>query len=197
MQIPTPVELSNRYVMLKPLAETEAQAYFEIGGDADIWTYLTPEPFRNVQDAENWISWMLKRHTDSGYLSFSVYDNLSGRLAGSSSFLDVRVEHAGLEIGFTWYGKAFQRSHVNTAAKLALFEHAFDTLGANRVQLQTDARNQASQNAIARLGATREGILRRHKIYPSGYVRDSVMYSVIIEEWPEIKARLFERLQRG
>ena len=175
---------------LKPLSASEAEQYLEIGRDSDIWRYLAPSPFAAEPDARRWIEGMLDRGSRSGDLTFSVYDNQSGKLAGTSSYLDVRVDHGGLEIGFTWYGKSFQRTHVNTAAKLALFEHAFEVLEANRVQLQTDARNQASRKAIARLGATEEGILRQHKIYPDGFVRDSAMFSVTTSEWPDVKDRL-------
>lgn len=190
MKLPTPKELSNSLVIVKPLSIDEAEGYLEIGRDTDIWDYLAPEPFSQLKDAENWIAGMLKRSKKAGDVPFSVYDNLSERLAGSSSYLDVRPDHGGLEIGFTWYGKEFQRTHVNTATKLVLFSHAFEELKANRVQLQTDSRNLASQRAIERLGAVKEGVLRKHKTYPNGYVRDSVMYSVTIDEWPNVKARL-------
>lgn len=194
MQQPKPITLENAHVTLQPLSMDHAEAYLAIGGDADIWTYLTPAPFVTVADAERWITSMLQRAGKTGDVSFSIFDKASGQLAGSSSYLDVRPEHKGLEIGFTWYGKAFQRTHVNSATKLALFEHAFESLGANRVQLQTDARNLASQRAIARLGAEREGVLRQHKVYPDGYVRDSVMFSVTISDWPAVQARLQESL---
>ncbi len=139
---------------------------------------------------------MLERGERDGDVSFSVYDKSSGRLAGSSSFLEVRVPHGGLEIGFTWYGVEFQRTHVNTATKLALFQHAFEDLHAHRVQLQTDLRNTRSQAAIARLGAVREGVLRKHKVCRDGYVRDSVMYSVTAEEWPTVRSGLHARLAK-
>ena len=190
MQRPTPTEISNEFVTLRPLSVEEADAYVDIGQDPAIWTYLTPEPFVRKRDAEIWIEAMLQRGARTGDVAFSVYDNASGQLAGSSSFLDVRLEHGGLEIGFTWYGRAFQRTHVNTATKLALLSHAFENLGAHRVQLQTDSRNEASQRAIARLGATREGVLRRHKVYPNGYVRDSVMFSIVDNDWADVKTRL-------
>lgn len=167
-----------------------ADEYLQIGQDKDIWTYLAPAPFKVLDDAQAWISSMLARSAEAGDITFSVFDLASGKLAGSSSYMDVRTAHGGLEIGFTWYGKAFQRTYVNTATKLAMFEHAFEALGAHRVQLQTDARNQKSQNAIARVGATKEGVLRKHKVYPSGYVRDSVIFSVISDEWPQVKQQL-------
>jgi len=190
MKTPTPVTLENDHVRLQPLSQAQAVEFLDIGGDDDIWTYLVPQPFRVVEDAQAWISTMLQRSADAGDVPFAVYDKVTGRLAGSSSYLEVRVPHGGLEIGFTWYGKDFRRTHVNTATKLALFGHAFEDLAANRVQLQTDARNLRSQDAIARLGATREGVLRKHKAYPDGYVRDSVMFSVTADDWPEVRSRL-------
>ena len=195
MKKPIPKALSNLHVTLRPLSTEEAGRYLEIGRDSEIWEYLAQEPFANLADAEKWIAGMHRRSQETGEIAFSVYDNASGRLAGSSSYLDVRPSHGGLEIGFTWYGKEFQRTHVNTATKLQLFTHAFEELEADRVQLQTDSRNVASQRAIERLGAVKEGVLRKHKTYPNGYVRDSVMYSVIVDEWPEVKARLVEMLE--
>lgn len=196
METPRAITIANEYVTLKPIACEEAASYLAIGKDPEIWTYLAPEPFQQTADAELWITSMLRRSAEAGGVTFSVYDNSSGKLAGSSSYLDVRVGHRGLEIGFTWYARAFQRTHVNTATKLALFEHAFEALGANRVQLQTDSRNQASQRAIERIGALKEGILRKHKIYPDGFVRDSVMYSVTVDDWPRVKERLHGLLAR-
>ncbi len=195
LDTPRALTISNEYVTLKPISREEAASYLAIGRDAEIWDYLAPCPFQELADAERWIASMLHRAA-AGDVTFSVYDNASSKLAGSSSYLDVRVAHRGLEIGWTWYAKAFQRTHVNTATKLALFQHAFETLGANRVQLQTDARNQASQRAIERIGGVKEGILRKHKIYPDGYARDSVMYSVIADEWPRIKHLLHGFLSR-
>jgi len=195
LHAPIPGSLTNNHVTLKPLSASDAEAYLAIGGDPGIWKYLAPEPFESLDDAQRWIEGMLKRAQNFGEVAFSVYDNKTTKLAGSSSYLDIRTAHGGLEIGFTWYGKEFQRTHVNTATKLALFANAFEVLDANRVQLQTDSRNQASQRAIERLGATKEGVLRKHKVYPSGYVRDSVMYSVTKDEWAAVKAHLEELLR--
>ena len=193
---PSATTLTNDFVTLRPLDVADAKAFLDTGRDPKIWTYLAPEPFVTLDDATAWIEAMLARGRHHGEVSFSVFDNATGKLAGTSSYLDVRVEHSGLEIGYTWYGKAFRRTHVNTAAKLALLEHAFEVLRAYRVQLQTDSRNAASQTAIARIGATREGVLRQHKVYPNGYVRDSVMFSITAAEWPDVRARLTERLGR-
>ena len=155
MKTPRPTTLRGQKVTLVPLSQDQASEYFAIGQDADVWQFLAPDPFKISTDAEHWIESMLCRQQDSGSVTFSVYDNGSGKLAGSSSFLDVRTAHEGLEIGYTWYGHAFRRTYVNTATKLVLLEHAFDELGAIRVQLQTDARNQRSQKAIERIGAVK------------------------------------------
>ena len=196
MKPPAPIELSNSFVTLKPLSREDAAEFLILGRHTAIWDYLPSEPFSNLQDAEDWIRSMLRRSENAGDIPFSVYDNTTNRLAGSTSYLDIRPDHAGLEIGYTWYGSDFQRTHVNTAAKLALFRHAFEDLEANRVQLQTDRRNVASQRAIERLGAVKEGVLRKHKTYPDGYVRDTVMYSVTCDEWSTVKERLEGYLRR-
>jgi len=107
--------------------------------------------------------------------------------------MDIQRRHRGLEIGSTWLGKPWQRTGINTEAKYLLLRHAFEVLGAARVQLKTDLRNTQSQTAIARLGAVREGVLRKHKIVRDGFLRDSVMFSIIDDEWPAVKTRL-ERL---
>ena len=190
MQAPTPITLSGEMVTLVPLAKEHAASYFVIGQEAGIWDFLAPDPFRTVADAERWIDTMLARRDHAGDVTFSVYDNAAQQLAGSTSLLDIRTRDAGLEIGSTWYGKAFRRTHVNTATKLLLLTHAFDDLGAIRVQLKTDARNTRSQQAIERLGAVKEGVLRCHMIYPNGFVRDSVMYSITRNEWPDVRTRL-------
>ncbi len=196
MKIPRPTTLQGQKVTLLPLSQDQASEYLAIGQDADVWQFLAPDPFKLLADAKYWIESMLCRQQDSGSVTFSVYDNGSGKLAGTSSFLDVRIEHEGLEIGYTWYGHAFRRTYVNTATKLILLEHAFDELGAIRVQLQTDARNQRSQKAIERIGAVKEGVLRSHKIYPNGFIRDSVLYSITRQEWPSVRATLENSLLR-
>lgn len=115
---------------------------------------------------------------------------------GSKSYLDVAPEHLRIEIGWTWLGAPARRTAVNTECKLLLLRHAFETLGCGRVQLKTDGRNLRSQTAIARLGAVREGVLRKHVILPDGFVRDTVMFSITADEWPGVRARLEDFLAR-
>ena len=128
-------------------------------------------------------------------VSYSVFDTATNSLAGSTSYMSVSQTNESLEIGFTWYAKQFQRTSINTATKLVLLTNAFENLGAGRVQLQTDARNTASQAAIARIGGVREGVLRNHKKYPNGFVRDTVVFSIIRNEWPDIRQKLTDRLR--
>jgi len=193
MKAPTRTELENQFVRLVPLAQEHAAAFSVIGKDPTIWRYLAPEPFRNTEDAERWIKTMLGRPEYA--VSYSVFDTATNSLAGSTSYMSVSQTNESLEIGFTWYAKQFQRTSINTATKLVLLTNAFENLGAGRVQLQTDARNTASQAAIARIGGVREGVLRNHKKYPNGFVRDTVVFSIIRNEWPGIRQKLTDRLR--
>ncbi len=129
-------------------------------------------------------------------LPFAVIQLASGRVAGATRFMEIRPEHRGLEIGGTWYGLEFQRTVVNTECKYLLLRHAFEVLGAIRVQFKADVRNERSWRAIERLGAKREGILRNHMILPDGVIRDSVYYSIIDSEWPGVKQRLEDMLKK-
>src|SRR5260221_8471640 len=139
---------------------------------------------------------LLGRQTRGTDLAFAVVHLASGRAIGASRYLNIEPAHRSLEIGGSWYGRAYQRTAVNTEAKYLLLSHAFDTLGCIRVQIKTDVRNERSQRAIERLGAVREGVLRHHMIMPDGHVRDSVYYGILAEEWPAMKARLEGMLAR-
>jgi RimJ/RimL family protein N-acetyltransferase len=129
-------------------------------------------------------------------LPFTVIHLASGRVAGATRYLNIMPNDRGLEVGGTWYGPEFQRTIVNTECKYVLFKHAFETLGAIRVQLKTDSRNERSQKAIERIGAVKEGVLRNHMILPDGGYRHSVFYSVLDSEWDGVKKRLEEMLRR-
>ncbi len=133
---------------------------------------------------------VLEDSRDGSAWPFATVENESGRAIGSTRYFDIRPEHRGLEIGWTWLGVAHQRTAANTECKRLLLVHAFDVLGALRVQLKTDARNLRSQRAIERIGAVREGVLRAHMILPDGFVRDSVMYSITRADWPAVKSKL-------
>lgn len=130
----------------------------------------------------------------SDVLAFAMVLQEEGSAVGVSTYMDIRPEHLGLEIGRTWIGRDHQGTRVNPGAKLLMLRHAFETLGCQRVQLKTDLRNTQSQRAIEKLGAVKEGVLRKQMVMPDGFVRDTVMYSITADEWPAVEARLLERL---
>lgn len=127
-------------------------------------------------------------------LPFAVVPAHASYAVGITCYMDIRAAHSGLEIGLTWYGERFRGTAINPACKRLLLAHAFDDLGFERVQLKTDARNAHSQAAIRKLGATYEGTLRRHMRMPDGFMRDTVMFSILRSEWPQVRAQLDARL---
>ena len=193
---PAPVTLVGRHARLEPLAPRHAADLLAAGSDPSIWTYLSRPAFRDLADTEGWIAEVLAEVAAGRQIAFATVDVEAGRAVGSTRYLDIRAADRGIEIGSTWLGTAAQRTAVNTECKYLLLEHAFETLGALRVQLKTDARNVRSQNAIARIGATREGVLRRHMLVRDGHVRDSVYFSIVDLEWPSVKASLLAKLGR-
>jgi RimJ/RimL family protein N-acetyltransferase len=192
---PAPVLLTGRYVRLEPLTRDHLPELFEAGGNDDaVWQWQGGPTPRTEAELGAKLDTILD--TDS-YLPFAVVLLATGRAIGWTTYLDISVVDERLEIGWTWYGSAYWRSAVNTESKLLLLTHAFEDLGMGRVQWKTDHLNQRSQNAIARLGAQREGVLRRHRLRPDGTWRDSVYFSMLKDEWPQAKVRLAERLARG
>jgi N-acetyltransferase len=188
---PQPVTLTGRTVRLEPLTPDHLSDLFKAGGrDEEVWRWQGgPAPRNEAELAER-----LRSVLDGEYVPFAVIHLESGRAIGWTTFMDIDAPHERLEIGWTWYGRAYWRSSVNTECKLLLLAHAFEDLGMGRVQLKTDHLNTRSQAAIARLGAQREGTLRRHRRRPDGTWRDTVYFSILKTEWPEAKARLAARL---
>ena len=182
--------LECRDVILEPLDPDHAQGLLDAGRDGAIWRYMPADAFETIDDSKAWIRNALDEQNAGDRLAFAIVDPASGRAIGSTSYLEIRRRHRSLEIGWTWITPAFQRTGVNTQCKQALLAHAFDTLGAVRVQFKTDLRNIRSQRAIERIGGTREGTLRQSLILPSGYVRDSVYFSILDSEWPAVRERL-------
>ena len=185
-----PKVLEGGSIRLEPLAERHAEDLFEVGREPSIWTYMPRGPLESVESTRAMIRSVLEASRDGSAWPFATVDLRTGRAIGSTRYFDIRPEHRGLEIGWTWLGVAYQRTAANTECKRLLLAHAFEDLGALRVQLKTDARNVRSQRAIERIGAVREGVLRAHMVMPDGYVRDSVMYSVTAADWPAVRARL-------
>jgi RimJ/RimL family protein N-acetyltransferase len=189
-----PLTLENRWVRLEPLTLQHAEGLWAIGQQADDWLWMPRACFQSLDDTRQWITEALAQQDKGLQIAFAIRDRASGELAGSTRYLNIRPKDRGLEIGWTWLGRAFQRTPVNTAAKLLLLGHAFDSLNALRVELKTDARNQRSQAAIARLGATREGVFRRHMVVQGGFVRDTVYFSITDQDWPVVQPRLLRML---
>jgi RimJ/RimL family protein N-acetyltransferase len=190
-----PVELARGGVKLVPLALEHEDGLAAAAADGELWNIRVtsvPEPGQT----RSYIETALRMRDEGHRLAFAVLDAASGRVIGTSSYHDIVPAVERLEIGYTWYGKSQQRSAVNTTAKWLLMQHAFETLGARLVGWRTDNYNFASQNAIERLGARKDGVLRHHALRRDGTVRDTVMYSLSAGEWPEVKAHLEHQLTR-
>ena len=186
--------LEGRHVRLEPLSDAHVEGLFGIGQHQEDWAYLPTAAFTSCADAEQWIQQALELARKEPHYPYVLVEPASGALMGSTRYLNVRPWDHALEIGYTWLGRDYQRTPVNTEAKYLLLRHAFEDLGTYRVELKTDARNLRSQKAIERLGAQREGVLRRHMVVQDGYVRDSVMYSITDPDWPDIKKGLLGKL---
>jgi RimJ/RimL family protein N-acetyltransferase len=158
---------------------------------------MSRPPLKSVEDARAWIDQALEVTATDTQIPFAIIERASGKAIGSTRYMDIRRNDRGLEIGWTWIGTVFQRTAMNTECKYLLLRHAFEDLGAVRVQLKTDLRNARSQRAIERLGAVREGVLRKHMVQWDGFIRDTVYYSVIESEWPGVKRRLEGLLGRA
>lgn len=192
-----PVVLTGRHVRLEPMTEAHVPGLAAIGANQDdIWRLMPYGFMKSEADIHDWVRGVLRHAAEGTDLPFAAIHLASGQVAGATRYMEIRPAHRGLEIGGTWYGAEFQRTALNTECKYLLLRHAFETLGCIRVQLKTDLRNERSQRAIERIGAVREGVLRNHIIMPDGAYRYSVYYSVLDSEWPQVKARLEEMLNR-
>jgi RimJ/RimL family protein N-acetyltransferase len=192
---PAPVVLEGQTVRLEPLTPDHAEGLLEAGRDPAIWRWVNFRPFEKLDDARRFINQALAEPFPKR-LPFAIIHRESGRVAGTTSYLDMRLEARGLEIGWTWIDTAHQRTRLNSECKFLLMRNAFEEWGAVRVMLKTDERNEQSQRAIERLGAKREGVLRRDMAMWDGFMRSSVYYSVLDDEWPEVKRRLLGFLER-
>lgn len=187
------IVLEGSLVRLEPLSESHLEGLCKAIHDGKLWDLfvtLVPHP----SDIGEFFS-----NAESGYntgdgLAFAIIDKSTNAVAGSTRYMKANMANKRLEIGFTFLGKTWQKTKINTEAKYLLLKHAFEVLGLNRVELITDYLNSASRNAILRLGAKEEGILRSHMVMPSGRVRDSVIYSIVRHEWAGVKQHLEAKL---
>lgn len=186
-----PLVLEGETLRLEPLSQEHCQGLYNRGRNSADWAFMPRACFVDQADTRQWIEQALQ---SPDQLPFAVVEKAKNRVVGSTRYLTIRPEHRSVEIGWTWLGEEWQRTRVNTEAKLLLLSHAFERLGCIRVEFKTDARNVRSQRALERIGATREGSLRNHMIVQGGYYRDSVYFSVIEAEWPAVKTRLQQLL---
>jgi RimJ/RimL family protein N-acetyltransferase len=191
-----PVTLAARGVKLVPLGLEHEAGLRAAAADGELWGLRitsVPEP----EQTRKYIEDALAMREAGNRFAFAVTDEATGRVLGSSSYHDILPAVKRVEIGYTWYGKSSQRSHVNTTCKLLLLTHAFETLGSHVVGWRTDNFNFASQAAIERLGAKKDGVIRGHALRRDGTIRDTVMYSMRSGEWPEAKAQLLYLLDKS
>jgi RimJ/RimL family protein N-acetyltransferase len=188
-----PVTLEGVVVRLVPLAREHAGDLIEAGADADLFRY-SPAPDGTPAGMRSYVAAAIADREAGRALPFAIVHRATSRAIGSSRFAAIAPEHRRLEIGWTWLARPFHGTAVNTEAKLLMLGHAFDTLECNRVEFKTDALNLRSRAALRAIGATEEGVFRRHMIMPDGRVRDSAYFSIVRDEWPRVRAHLVARL---
>jgi len=188
--------LTGQHVELLPLRADHAQALLDAAADGELWN-LTVTVVPGPDTVADYIAKAEKGREEGSVLPFVILDRHTGKIVGSTRFWKVDRANRKLEIGHTWLALSAQRTPINSEAKLLLLTHAFEELGCVRVQFTTDELNEKSRSAILRLGAVQEGIVRHERIMPDGRKRNSVRFSIIDSEWPEVKARLLERLGRA
>lgn len=192
---PVPVTLAGRIVRLEPLTLAHADDLLEHALDPDLWRW-TLSHVESADDLRRYLEAALREREHGRALPFAHVLVATGRAIGSTRFGTIVREHRRVEIGWTWIGRAFQRTAVNTEAKYLMLRHAFETWGCLRVELKTNALNTRSREAMRRIGCVEEGTLRHHAISDRGVVRDTVYFSILQKEWPAVKARLEAMLGR-
>ena len=192
----TPVILQGRHMRLEPLSLEHLDALCEVGLDETLWT-LIPTRVHSREDMRNYIEAALRLRDAKSAIPFATVEQGTGRMVGSTRYMNIDVPNRHVEIGSTWIGRPWQRTAINTEAKFLMLRYAFETLGCLRVELKTDSLNEPSRKAILRIGAKQEGIFRNHMICWNGRIRHTVWFSVIDSEWLDVKAGLEEKLCAG
>lgn len=190
-----PVTLEGRRVRLEPLSEAHLDDLAAVGLDPSLWRWTVVQP-HDRDSLRAWLEAALAGRAVRTEEPFATIDLGTGRAIGSSRYMSIVPDHRRLEIGWTWVAPAWQRSGANREAKYLQLRHAFETLGANRVEFKTDALNDKANPGLLGIGATFEGTFRNHMVMPGGRLRHSNYYSVIVEEWPRVKAALEADLSR-
>ena len=190
-----PITLEGKYIRLEPLSMAHLPDLCEVGLDPELWRWTTSIA-RTPEELRSYVRSALAEQVHGRALPFAIIEKSSGTAIGSTRFGNIEHEHHRLEIGWTWVGRHWQKTPVNTEAKYLLLKHAFEALGAIRVEFKTDSLNEASRAALLRIGAREEGTFRNHMLTYTGRIRHSVYFSIINIEWPQVKARLEELLRR-
>ena len=190
-----PITITGKIVRLEPLAEEHIPDLVRVGLEPEIWHYMRYGKIESTEQLTAWVQEMLALRDEGTDLPFAVIYLASGQAIGCTRYLNIDMPNRSLEIGGTWYGLDYQGTQVNTECKYLLIRHAFEDLGCVRVWFKSDRRNLRSQHALEKLGVVKEGVLRNHMVLPDGYVRDSVVYSLIPDEWPQVKTKLETRLR--
>jgi RimJ/RimL family protein N-acetyltransferase len=190
-----PVVLEGSVVRLEPLSLDHLAALTNVGLEAEIWRWM-PRPMNSSADLRSYIEAALAALAAGTEMPFATIERASGQAVGSTRYMAIEPRHRRLEIGHTWLAPAWQGTAVNSEAKLLMLGHAFGTLGALRVEFKTDSLNDRSRAALVGIGAMEEGTLRRHMLTDAGRRRDSVYFSVIVEDWPQVRVHLEQRVAR-
>ncbi len=188
-----PVTLEGKHARLEPVSPGHLEGLCQVGLDEDLWRWI-PIQVRTAEEMRSYIEKALEEQAAGSSLPFATIERASGRPVGSTRYMNIDHSNRHLEIGSTWIARNWQRTAVNTEAKYLMLRHAFEQLGCIRVELKTDSLNQRSRQAILRLGAREEGILRNHMITSTGRIRHTVYYSIIDSEWPAVKKGLEQKL---
>ena len=195
MQI-DPVVLEGRHVRLEPLTREHHKALCQVGLEEELWRWI-PVPVQTPAQMAEYIDTALKDQASGMALPFAQIEKSTGRVIGSTRYANIERAHHRVEIGWTWIGRPWQRTAINTESKYLLLRHAFETLGCMRVELKTDSLNAKSRAAILRIGAREEGTFRNHMITSQGRIRHTVYFSIVDTEWPEVRSRLELKLSES
>ena len=194
--VPTPITLTHNDVILRPLTMDDVEGFYLAGQAKELWRWVIPNHCETIEATSNWVRLALENAESGTEVPFAIIDKTSGKFIGSTRYCSIKRNNRSLEIGHTFIQPEYQRTAINTQAKYLLIKHAFEQLGAIRVELRTHESNQKSRNAILRVGANFEGILRKSKILDNGEHRNTALFSIIDTEWPDVKANLEQKIMQ-
>ena len=189
------ITLTTNKVTLRPLTMSHLTDFFTAGAFPEIWTWSLPDKCTSLESTQDWLNYSIAMAEKKLHIPFAIFDNNSNEFVGSTRYCSINKEDKSVEIGFTFITPKFQRSYINTHAKYCLLKYAFEELGAIRVEFKTHEKNEKSRNAITRLGAKHEGILRNQRILSDGSYRNTAIYSVIESEWSMVKSNLQKKME--